>query len=56
MSPESLPFALLILLVELTVGGLWVLYFSQFRGQSTPSFVKFGATTVAVVAVITLVV
>ena len=52
MSPESLPYALLILLVELTVGGLWVLYFSQFRGQSTPSFVKFGAVTVSVVAVI----
>ncbi len=56
MSPESLPYALLILLVELTVGGLWVLYFSQFRGQSTPSFVKFGAVTVSVVAVITLLV
>lgn len=56
MSPESLPYALLILLVELTVGGLWVLYFSQFRGQSAPSFVKFGAATVAVVAVITLLV
>ncbi len=56
MSPESLPYALLILLVELTVGGLWVLYFSQFRGQSTSSFVKFGAATVAVVAVITLLV
>ena len=56
MSPESLPFALLILLVELTVGGLWVLYFSQVRGQSTPSFVKFGAASVAVVAVITLIV
>ena len=56
MSPESLPFALLILLVELTIGGLWVLYFSQVRGQSTPSFVKFGATTAAVVAIITLVV
>ncbi len=56
MSPESLPYALLILLVELTVGGLWVLYFSQFRGQSTPSFVKFGAATVAILAVITLLV
>ncbi len=56
MSPESLPYALLILLVELTVGGFWVLYFSQFRGQSTPSFVKFGAVSVAVVAVITLLV
>ena len=56
MTPESLPYALLILLVELTVGGLWVLYFSQFRGQSTPSFVKFGAAMVAVVAVITLLV
>ena len=54
MSPESLPYALLILLVELTVGGLWVLYFSQFRGQSTSSFIKFGAATVAVVALITL--
>jgi hypothetical protein len=56
MSPESLPYALLILLVEFTIGGLWVLYFSQARGQSAASFVKFGAALTALMAVITLLV
>jgi hypothetical protein len=54
MSPESLPYALLILLVEFTIGGLWVLYFSQARGQSAASFVKFGAVTTTIMAIITL--
>ncbi|MEX0683001.1 MAG: hypothetical protein WD904_10145 [Dehalococcoidia bacterium] len=54
MSPESLPYALLILLVEFTIGGLWALYFSQVRGQSAASFVKFGALTTVVMAGITL--
>jgi hypothetical protein len=54
MSPESLPYALLILLVEFTIGGLWILYFSQVRGQSAASFIKFGAATTTVMAIITL--
>jgi len=54
MSPESLPYALLILLVEFTIGGLWVLYFTQARGQAAESFVKFGAVLTAIVAVLTL--
>jgi hypothetical protein len=54
MSPESLPYALLILLVEYTVGGLWVLYLAQVRGQAAESFVKFGAVLTAIVAVLTL--
>lgn len=54
MSPESLPYALLILLVEFTIGGLWVLYFSQVRGESAPSFIKFGALLTTIMAIITL--
>ncbi|HUF52523.1 MAG TPA: hypothetical protein VMR52_01965 [Dehalococcoidia bacterium] len=51
-----MPYALLILLVEFTIGGLWVLYFSQARGQSAASFVKFGAVMTTVMAIITLLV
>jgi hypothetical protein len=54
MSAEALPYTLLIVLVEFTVGGLWVLFASHWRGQSAASFVKFGAALVAVMAVITL--
>ncbi len=53
MSAQALPFTLLILLVELTVGGLLVLLASQWRGQSAPSFIKFGAGTVFVMAAFT---
>ncbi|MCH8813519.1 MAG: hypothetical protein IH957_00270 [Chloroflexi bacterium] len=50
MSAEALPFALLIVLVEFAIGSLWVVLFSQIRGQATPSFIKFGAATVFVMA------
>jgi hypothetical protein len=50
MSAEALPFALLIVLVELAIGSLWVVLFSQIRGQSTPSFIKFCAATIFVMA------
>ena len=42
MSPEALPLTLLILLVELTIGSLWVLVLAQSRGYLAPSFLKFG--------------
>ena len=50
MSAQALPYTLLILLVELTIGGLWVLWVSHWRGQSAASFVKFGAASVFVMA------
>src|SRR2546422_11519180 len=53
ISAQALPFTLLIVLVEFTVGGLWVLWAAHVRGQSAASFVKFGAGMVAGVAVLT---
>ncbi|TMG03491.1 MAG: hypothetical protein E6I03_03980 [Chloroflexi bacterium] len=53
ISAQALPFTLLIVLVEFTVGGLWVLWASHIRGESAASFVKFGAGMVAVMAVLT---
>jgi hypothetical protein len=53
ISAEALPFTLLIVLVELTVGGLWVLWAAHIRGQSAASFVKFGAGMVLVMAALT---
>jgi hypothetical protein len=53
ISAQALPFTLLIVLVEFTIGGLWVLWAAHLRGQSAASFVKFGAGMVAVMAVLT---
>ncbi len=53
ISAQALPFTLLIVLVEFTVGGLWVLWAAHVRGESAASFVKFGAGMVAVMAVLT---
>jgi len=53
ISAQALPFTLLIVLVEFTVGGLWVLWAAHVRGQSAASFVKFGAGMVGVMAVLT---
>ncbi len=50
MSAEALPFALLIVLVEFAIGSLWIVLLSQIRGQSTPSFIKFSASAVFVLA------
>ncbi len=50
MNAAALPYTLLILLVELTIGSLWVLFAAQSRGKSAESFVKFGAGTVFVMA------
>jgi hypothetical protein len=52
MSPDSLPLTLVIVLAECTAGGLWVLLFAQARGDSAPSFVKFSAVMMFVVAAI----
>lgn len=54
MSAEALPYTLLILLAELTVGGLWVLLAAQWRGKSAWSFVKFSAAMVPILAAIAL--
>ena len=53
ISAQALPFTLLIVLVEFTVGGLWVLWAAHIRGESAASFVKFGAGMVAVMAALT---
>ena len=50
MSPDSLPLVLMILFVEMAVGGLWMLMFAQLRNNATASFVKFSAVTVFIVA------
>src|SRR5574341_120414 len=52
MSAEALPYTLLVLLAELTVGGLWVLLAAQWRGKTAESFVKFSAAMVPVLAAI----
>jgi hypothetical protein len=54
MNAEALPHTLLILLVEMTVGGLWVLWAADVRGKSAESFIKFGAFCVPVMAGISL--
>lgn len=53
MSAEALPLTLLILFVEFTVGGLWVLWLADLRGAAAASFVKFGAALVFVTAGLT---
>ncbi len=53
ISAEALPFTLLIVLVEFTVGGLWVLWAAHVRGLSAASFIKFGAGMVFVMAALT---
>ena len=50
MSPESLPYALLIVLVEFTVGGFWVLALCDARGNAASSFIKFGAVLTLIMA------
>lgn len=50
MSPDSLPLALLILFVEMAVGGLWILMFAHARNNAAASFVKFSAVSVFIVS------
>lgn len=52
MSAEALPYTLLILLAEFSIGGLWVLWAADFRGVAQ-SFTKFGAGLVFVSAALT---
>ena len=42
MSAEALPYTLLILLVELAIGGLRVVWLADLRGCAALSFIKFG--------------
>jgi hypothetical protein len=53
MSADALPYTLLIILVEFTVGGLWVLWLAQLRGTAALSFIRFGAALVFVAAALT---
>ncbi|MEO8457076.1 MAG: hypothetical protein ABI559_04620 [Chloroflexota bacterium] len=53
MRPEALPLALLTLLIETTVGGVWVLLIPQVRKNATPAFIKFTAVMIFVMAAIT---
>src|SRR3990172_3384051 len=53
MSAEALPYTLLIILAEFTIGGLWVLWLAHLRGGATPSFIKFGAGLTFVAAAFT---
>ena len=53
MSSEALPYTLLLVLVEFTIGGLWVMVMSHARGNAAPSFLKFGVALTAVMAAVT---
>lgn len=53
MSADALPYTLLIIFVEFTIGGLWVLWLADVRGRAAPSFIKFGAGLVFVTAALT---
>ncbi len=50
MSADALPYTLLLVLVELAVGGLWVLWGAHLRGHVARSFVQFSAFLVAAAA------
>lgn len=45
-----MPLALLIVAVEMTVGGLWVLLYAQARNNAAASFIKFDAAMVFLLA------
>jgi hypothetical protein len=53
MSADALPYTLLIIFAEFTIGGLWVLWLADLRGAAAASFVKFGAALVFVTAALT---
>ncbi len=53
MSAEALPYTLLILMAEFTIGGLWVLWLAHLRGSAAASFIKFAAGLVFVSAALT---
>ncbi|HEU4759329.1 MAG TPA: hypothetical protein VFT91_05030 [Dehalococcoidia bacterium] len=48
-----MPYTLLILMAEFTIGGLWVLWLADLRGSAAASFIKFGAGLVFVSAALT---
>tara|TARA_Y100000758_G_C15998646_1_gene403256 strand:- start:200 stop:1027 length:828 start_codon:yes stop_codon:yes gene_type:complete len=53
VSAEALPHTLLILLIELTIGSLWITLFSDLRGEVTRGFVLTMALLIAVMAGLT---
>jgi hypothetical protein len=50
MNADALPYTLLIIFAEFTIGGLWVLWLADLRGTAAASFIKFGAGLVFVTA------
>ena len=52
MSAASLPYTVLVLLVELAIGGLAMITVFDARGQVTPGYVKAGALTVLPLAIL----
>ena len=56
MNSEALPYTLLILLAEFTIGCLWILWMTDLRGSVISSFVRFSAGMCVVMAVFTLIV
>lgn len=55
MSVDALPYTVLLVLAEFTIGGLWVLWGTQVRGEVAWSFVKFCAGLLVVMAALTFV-
>jgi hypothetical protein len=53
VSAEALPHTLLILLIELTIGSLWITLYSDLRGEVTRGFVLTMALLIAVMAGLT---
>jgi len=56
MDATGLPQVFLILLIEVAVGSLWALWWTQMRGLVPWSFLKFGAFLIAALACLALVV
>lgn len=54
MNVEALPYTLLIILAELTIGSLWVTLFSDLRGGVTRGFVLTMALCIAIAGILTL--
>jgi hypothetical protein len=53
MTTAALPYTFFLLMLELTVGGLWALQFADFRGMVDRGFVKWSAFMLLVSAALT---
>jgi hypothetical protein len=56
MNSEALPYTLLILLAEFTIGCLWLVWWTDLRGAVISSFVRFSAAMCVLMAAFTLIV